>query len=156
MEQELARKRPANVAVPARTLVDMPRVIGTTIVRGKTERAVLRKVKRLSLRGYIGGASEIARFHSRAGGGYGVKVALIKPLPAPMPGWAKGCALVGSVLAGLSLLAVLVLNALASLFTAAAALPWGTIIGGAIVCALLLAFTRPGRACCRIIVEVWH
>lgn len=132
------------------------RPVGTHLIRKKSKAAVLRELKKLQRRGYVFSASELAQFHRRAGGGFGVKVSLAKPLPEPMPAWAKGCALVGTVLSGLAIVVMLVLNALAAVFTAAAALPWGTIIGGMIVVALLLGCTRPGRACCRVIVEVWH
>lgn len=155
MPREVARLRPAEVVRrPEQTLVMRP--VGTHLVRKRSKAATLRELKRLQRRGYVYSASELAQFHRRAGGGWGVKVALAKPLPEPMPGWAKGVALVGTVLAGLGLVGTLLLNALASLTTAAAALPWGTIIGGAVVVALLLACTKPGRACCRIVVEVWH
>lgn len=127
MSYEVMRKRPAEVT---RTLVDMPRPIGTEIVRARTARAVLRRVGRLQRRGYVASASALAHVSNRHGGGYAVKVALLKPLPAPMPGWAKGCALVGSVMTAFSVVSLFVIHALASLFAAAALLPWALIVGG--------------------------
>lgn len=156
LPREVERRRPAEVVPhPARTLV-MPKPVGTHVVRGLTKKETLKRVHKLARRGYVLEASPIAEFHTRAGGGYGVKVLLAKPLPEPMPAWAKGVALVGTVLSGLGIVGVLVLNAIASVVAAAAALPWGMILGGLAVVAGVLAFTRPGRACCRIVVEVWH
>jgi hypothetical protein len=137
---ELEQKRTATIVrSPAQTLVDIPRPIGTVIIRAKTSKAVLRKIGRLQRRGYVYDASALARVSNRHGGGFAVKIALIKPLPQPMPGWAKGCALVGGVLCILSGMTILVLNAVASLFAAAALLPWALIIGG-LVAAVVVAF----------------
>lgn len=130
---DVYRKRPAEIVrSPAATLVDIPRPVGEVVIRGRTKKETLARVEKLSKRGYVLGASPIAQFHARAGGGFGVKIALAKPLPAPMPGWAKGCALVGATLSGLSLAAAVLVNALASLVGAAVALPWAMIAGGAV------------------------
>lgn len=141
--EELRNKRPAEIVRrPAQTLVDMPRPIGTTTIRGRTKKETLARVRKLTARGYVAGASEIAQFHARAGGGYGVKVHLMKPLPQPIPGWAKGCALVGSVLIGLALAGAVLVNALASLVGAAVALPWAMIAGGAFVFLIVLVVVK--------------
>jgi hypothetical protein len=138
MDREMMKKRPANLAT---TLV-MPKPVGTVTVRGRTRKETLAKVGKLAKRGYVAGASEIAQYHARAGGGYGVKVHLTKPLPQPIPSWAKGCAIVGSVLIGLALAGAVLVNALASLVGAAAALPWALIAGGAVVFLFVLAVVK--------------
>lgn len=130
LRESLNTKRPAEIVRrPDQTLVDL-RPVGTHLIRKRTKKATLAELHRLQRRGYVHSASALAQFHARAGGGYGVKVALIRPLPEPMPGWAKGCALVGGVLCVLSGLAVLAIQALADLTRAAALLPWALIIGG--------------------------
>jgi len=139
---ELEHKRSAEVVRrPDQTLV-MPKPVGSHLIRRRTKKATLRELHRLSRRGYVASASALAQFHSRAGGGYGVKIALAKPLPEPMPGWAKGCALVGATLAVLSILAVFVLNALTAAFTAAAAIPWGFVFGGLVVVVIALLLVK--------------
>lgn len=125
MEQELRRKLPA-------TLV-MPKPAGTAVIRRATQRETLRELKRLQRRGYVHSASEIAQFSTRAGGGYGVKVYLTKPLPAPVPGWAKGTAIAGAVLIGTSVALTALVRSLSALIPAAAAIPWAAVLGGAVV-----------------------
>lgn len=143
MTYGLERKRDATIVrSPAATLVDIPRPIGTEIVRAKSARAVLRRVGRLQRRGYVHSASALAHVSNRHGGGYAVKIALLKPLPQPMPGWAKGCALVGGVLCVLSGMGLLLLYALADLFAAAALLPWALIVGGAVVGIVVLVILK--------------
>lgn len=136
MDRELMSKRPANM-----TLV-MPRPVGTVTIRRKTQKATLRELRRLTRRGYVHSASNLAQFHQKAGGGYGVKVYLAKPLPEPMPAWAKGAALVGTVLTVLSGVTVLVLHALASMFTALALLPWALIMGGGVAIVVAVSLAR--------------
>ncbi len=138
MNDELRRLRPANVA---QTLV-IPKPVGTHVIRARSRAAVLKELSRLEKRGYVHSASELAQYHARAGGGFGVKVALTRPLPEPVPGWAKGLALVGVVLCGLALAAAVLVRALASLIPAAAAIPWAMIAGGAVVFLLVAAFAK--------------
>lgn len=142
MLRDLEGKRSAEVVrQPDQTLV-LPRPVGEHLIRRRTQKAALRELHRLSRRGYVHSASALAQFHSRAGGGYGVKIALTKPLPEPMPAWAKGCALVGSVLCILSGMAILLIHALADLTKAAAALPWGLIVGGLVAVVVLLLIAK--------------
>jgi hypothetical protein len=131
MLHEVMRKRPAEVVrPPAATLVDIPRPVGTHVVRRRTKSEVLKELGRLQKRGYVYSASALARVGAQHGGGFAGKIALKRALTAPMAGWAKGCALVGSVMTAFSVVALFVINALASLFAAAALLPWA-LIGGA-------------------------
>jgi hypothetical protein len=143
MHDEVMRKRSAEVVrSPAATLVDIPRPIGTFVVRRRTKEATLREVGRLQRRGYVHSASALARIGAQHGGGYAVKIALLKPLPQPMPGWAKGCALVGAVMSICSGLAIIAMNAFASLLAAAAVLPWALIMGGLVVAAVAAAIVK--------------
>ncbi len=137
---DLVRKRPANLA---QTLT-FPRPIGEVVLRDSNRKRLLRRLERLTARGYIGGASAVAQYHARAGGGYGVKVAILRPLPEPVPGWAKGAVVVGLVLMACSAVGLVVLAALRDLFAAAAALPWAAIIGGGFVLLLLLGLLGRG------------
>lgn len=91
------------------------RPIGVTVLRGRSEAAVLRQLKRLQRRGYIYAASPVSRFHRRAGGGYGVKVSLLRELPEPYPAWAKGIIAVGLSLTGMALLVILVIEVITAL-----------------------------------------
>ena len=84
------------------------RPIGVTVLRGRTEAVVLRQLKRLQRRGYIYAASPVSRINRRAGGGYAVKVSLLRELPEPYPAWAKGIIAVGLSLTGMALLVILV------------------------------------------------
>jgi hypothetical protein len=143
MEKEFARLRDAQIVRrPDQTLVDIPRPVGEFVVRGRTKKETLRRVEKLSRRGYVLGASPIGQFHTRAGGGYGVKVALARPLPEPMPGWAKGLALVGASLSVLAFVGVLLINALAALVGAAAGIAWGAVAGAAFVAILAVAAVK--------------
>ena len=83
------------------------RPIGVTVLRGRTEAVVLRQLKRLQRRGYIYAASPVSRINRRAGGGYAVKVSLLRELPEPYPAWAKGIIAVGLSLTGMALLVIL-------------------------------------------------
>lgn len=149
MIPEVSKRRPATIVRRELATAVMP----THIIRGETEVEVLKELGKLSRRGYVGATSGMVQFRT---GGYGVKVELIKPLPQPMPGWAKGCALVGAVLMACSAVGLLVLHAVQSTFTAAAALPWTTILGGLAVLAVLVLITPVGRKCCTVVVSVWH
>ncbi len=135
MDEEMMRKQ------PAQTLV-FRRPTETHVIRARTKQAVLRELQRLTKRGYIADASALAEFHARAGGGYGVKVVLTKPLPQPMPSWAKGLALVGGALSVFAVAATILINAIAALIGAAAVLPWAVIIGGAAVVGVLLLLAK--------------
>jgi hypothetical protein len=144
---ELNGKRDATIVRrPAQTLVDMPRPVGVVTIRKSTKAAVLRELKRMQGKGLVYSAGPLAEFHRRAGGGWGVKVALAKPLPEPMPGWAKGLIAVGATLVVCSGVSLLVLRAMADTFRAAAGVPWGvvgaTLVGAAVSVVVVLAVIR--------------
>jgi hypothetical protein len=138
MNQELRRLRPANLA----DTLTIPAPVGEVTLRARTSKEVLKQLHRLERRGFVHSASDLGRFHARAGGGYGVKVRLTKPLPEPMPGWAKGLSLVGCVFIGLAVASAFLVKALSDLIPAATALPWEAILGGVLVLVVALMIVK--------------
>jgi hypothetical protein len=156
MLPDIARKRPAEVVRRETVTAIIPRVRAVEVVRRPSKRALLREVYRMERRGEIAWASEVLCVSYRNGGGFAVKVGRIADPPKPMPMWAKLVTRIGLVLIGFTFALAAFAAAMGALIGSLLALPWMTILGCLGMIALLAMCTRGGRACCRVVVEVWH
>lgn len=153
MLPELAGKRSAEVVRPAATAV-IPRPMGYEILRGQTQKEVLKKVKRGVKRGEFGSVSALARVSAQNGGGWAVKAIRVKPAPEPIPLWCRVLIRCGLVLMGLALALAALAAALSALVGSLLALPWLAMAGAAGVVFLLMLATGAGRSVVRVIVDV--
>ena len=154
--RDLATKRPAEVVRPEPVTAIIPKVRAVEVVQRPSKRALLKEVRRMERRGEIAWASEVVMVSYRAGGGFAVKVGRIADPPEPMPMWAKILTRIGLVLIGFVLALAAFAAAMSALIGSLLALPWMTILGCLGAVAVLALCTRGGRACCRVVVEVWH
>lgn len=142
MNQELARKRPAQVV--RRQPVPQPTTRRVRLLAEPTKARLLQALEWRTRSGQIertSGDIELLT-HGQYAGYYAIRVVLVPPrkVREPWPRWAKVCIGAGSVLAGLALL----VGALAWLLQSLAAIPLGLVLGVVLVGFVIWVLSQRG------------
>lgn len=134
-------------------------VLGHDIITRASKADLLAEVKRGSLAGEFGGVSPVV--YSGTAGVWAVKVERLKPAPVPRPAWHRHVMIASAALALVLAACSGAMWALGRLVDsttkAAAGVPWEKVAGvGFVALLVLLLATKPGRACCRIVITHRH